>query len=324
MKKTNENKWCVYIHTNKINNKAYIGITENIKRRWGYNGAEYLQKDKDGNYRHPVFANALQKYSDWENDWEHIIFAEYLCEDEAKHMEKLLIVLFKTNCRRYKNPELGYNMTDGGEGASGTFCTEETKRKLSKALKGRFVGESNPFYGQKHSEETKRKMRENHYCATGENNPNYGKSASEETREKMRKAKENIQKCVVQIDKNGEFIAEYESTMSAERATGLYSSQISACCHHKNGARSYGGYQWLFKTEYDKTGSSPYKTPSIKSVVQLDSDKNLIAIYDSLKNASEAIGISMGWLSICCRDQTKNAGGYKWMYKTEYDILNTK
>jgi hypothetical protein len=36
--------------------------------------------------------------------------------------------------------------------------TEETKRKIGKANKGKLVGKNNPMYGKTHSEETKRKL----------------------------------------------------------------------------------------------------------------------------------------------------------------------
>lgn len=117
-------KWCVYIHHCKISNKSYIGITNNIKVRWGNKGSKYLIKNKDGSDAHPVFAAALRKYSDWDNDWEHIVFDDNLIEKEAQHIEKLLIALFKTNVCRYGS-DAGYNCTDGGEGKSGYRMSEE-------------------------------------------------------------------------------------------------------------------------------------------------------------------------------------------------------
>ena len=119
----NQNLWCVYIHRNKINNKAYIGIAkEPADYRWK-NGYGYKKNQN-------VFYNAIQKYG-WDN-FEHIIWCNSLSHEDAKKWEIRLIALFKTNCRKYKNPEYGYNMTDGGEGASG---------------RGHWIGENNPNYG---------------------------------------------------------------------------------------------------------------------------------------------------------------------------------
>ena len=90
----------------------------------------------------------------------------------------------------------GYNLTEGGEGC--VFC-EESKKKISDALKGRnawnkgvsiseetrrkisksISGEKNPFYGRQHSEETKQKISVIHK----------GKHLSEEAKKKMSEAK---------------------------------------------------------------------------------------------------------------------------------------
>lgn len=138
-----DRRWCVYIHRNKANNKCYIGITsKSPEQRWGHNGCGYKKKNS-------VFARALEKYPDWENDWEHIIFAAHLAEQEAKHMEVLLIALYKTNCCVYKNPSYGYNMTDGGDGTVGWEAAEETKKKISVKAKNRFSDPQNhPMYGK--------------------------------------------------------------------------------------------------------------------------------------------------------------------------------
>ena len=59
--------------------------------------------------------------------------------------------------------------------------SEETKRKMSEAKKGK----NHPFYGQHHSEEIKRKMSKS---LKGENHPMYGKHHSEEAKRKMSEA----------------------------------------------------------------------------------------------------------------------------------------
>mgnify|MGYP003449930680 CR=1 FL=1 len=113
------NNFTVYMHTNLTNHKTYVGITcRNVQERW-QNGLGY-KKDQ------PVFYNAIKKYG-WDG-FEHIIFAEHLTEEEAKHMERLLIAIYKTNCKKYDHPECGYNMTDGGDGIFGVRHSEETKQ----------------------------------------------------------------------------------------------------------------------------------------------------------------------------------------------------
>ena len=60
------------------------------------------------------------------------------------------------------------------------FCGIECKNKFhSEHLKG----DKNPFYGKKHSEETKKKMSENHADFSGENHPMWNNSITQEERE---------------------------------------------------------------------------------------------------------------------------------------------
>lgn len=120
--------YCVYAHTNKINGKMYIGQTkQNPEKRWGTNGCGYLQKRKNGEYKHPKFANAINKYT-WDG-FEHEIIASNLTLEEANHLEELLIKEFDTT-----NKEKGYNLQNGGKNHS---VTEESRKKMSEATKNR-------------------------------------------------------------------------------------------------------------------------------------------------------------------------------------------
>ena len=119
------NNYTIYIHRNKVNNKAYIGQTVNPKERW-----------KPKNYKNnPHFYAAIQKYG-WDN-FEHIIFASGLSLEEANEMERQLIALFNTT-----NQQIGYNLRAGGD--SGGVFSEESKRRMSEAQKGLQAGEKNP------------------------------------------------------------------------------------------------------------------------------------------------------------------------------------
>jgi len=124
-------KTAVYIITNKVNAKQYVGITVNLKKRW--------KRHQSLNSDSPALKNAIKKYGVDSFIFTHICDAftfEFACE-----IERLLISQHNT-----KVPN-GYNLTDGGEGRLGTFVTKETRKKISKAGVGRV-----------HSEETKRKI----------------------------------------------------------------------------------------------------------------------------------------------------------------------
>lgn len=130
-----ERNYCVYCHTNKINNKKYIGITNNVKRRWRAGGIEY-KPDKDKN-QNVAFWNAIQKYG-WDN-FTHIILKDNLTQDEAKELEKYYIEKYQTFIGFFENKKdrLGYNSTLGGEGTLG------------------LIGELHPNYGKTLSDEQK-------------------------------------------------------------------------------------------------------------------------------------------------------------------------
>lgn len=179
--------WCVYMHTNKINKKVYVGITsKDVDRRW-LEGGGYTGRNKDGSYRQPKFAKAIDKYG-WDG-FDHIVFAEGLTHDEACHMEKLLIAF-------WDSMNNGYNCTEGGEGVSGIIRSDEWRRKQSEAQSGKVPsektrqiwreqrkGKNNGMYGRHHTEEAKKKMSDSRgvkiYCVEEDKFYNSAKEAAE-------------------------------------------------------------------------------------------------------------------------------------------------
>jgi len=135
----------------------------------------------------------------------------------------------------------------------------------------------------------------------------------------------NNGKPVIQLSLNGEYISMYPSVAEAERITGIFSTNISNCCLGKY--RYSGGFRWMFKDEYihniNNIRSIPlYKSSnkSIKKVVQLNlKDSTFIKEYESIAEASRQTGISTSNISTCCRRKTKYSGGFKWMFKDDYD-----
>ncbi len=155
------NDYTVYMHISP-SGKRYIGITcQEPKRRW-QNGRGYK--------RNKYFYRAIEKYG-WDN-FQHIIIAKGLSEDEAKWLEIELIRIWNSS-----NPNNGYNISLGGEGGSGVRHTEERKQEQSKKMKGK----SNPMYGKnayegKTEEEIKEISRKKSIANSGKSNPMYGKN----------------------------------------------------------------------------------------------------------------------------------------------------
>lgn len=151
----------------------------------------------------------------------------------------------------------------------GKKFSEATRRKLSEATKERFSDKNNhPNYGKQHSEETKKKMSEKakERFENLENHPNYGKNLSSETKEKisdtLKKRFANPENHpmygkgipIVQLTENYKFIKEYLSAGMAERMTGIYASNIKKSCKQM-GASSAGGFRWMRKSDWDKLQS---------------------------------------------------------------------
>lgn len=120
--KIGSRKFCVYAHKSP-SNKFYFGITSlKLNDRWHSNGNGYKNQQ--------LFYRAIQKYG-W-NNFEHIIIAKNLTQEQAHQMEKDLIFMFNST-----NPVYGYNITQGGEGMLGYTHTKSAKRKISKSSKKR-------------------------------------------------------------------------------------------------------------------------------------------------------------------------------------------
>ena len=160
--KENKGKSGVYQWENSINNKRYIGSSENLNRRFSeYFNVNYLLK----NYSMAICC-ALLKYG-YTNF--SLIILEYCEPSKCLIREKHYWDLF--------NPE--YNIAkDPTAPMSGRKHLDETKKILSDSNKG----SNNPFFGKNHSDEVRKIISE---AKLGEKHPRFGKNHSEETLKKM-------------------------------------------------------------------------------------------------------------------------------------------
>ena len=184
--------------------KCYIGQTIDLKarKRCFYNPNKYYSGGK--------IQNAIRKYGA-ENK-----------EDLRKKLD-LLECFYIKKFDSYKN---GYNMTQGGSGTKGCFQTEESRKKISEKAKGR-IG---TMTGKHLTEEQRKKVSDFAKTRTGNKNAFYGKHHSQKTKNAIAKANG---KPVIQMDLNGNFIAEFISAREAAKCLGKpkANSEILKVCN---------------------------------------------------------------------------------------------
>ena len=176
----------VYIHTCP-NGKRYVGITgRNPESRW---------REGKGYQYNKHFYRAILKYG-W-SSITHEVF-EVDSKEEMYYAEKYLIAYYHTT-----ESEFGYNHSVGGEkGTLGCKHSEETRRKISEAHKGK---PRKPF-----SEEAKRHMSE----------AKKGKPLSEEAKRHMSEAKkgkplsEEHRKHLAEANRKNHLDPEYRKKLS--------------------------------------------------------------------------------------------------------------
>ena len=147
----------IYMITNKINNKKYIGQSVNIKARKHYHFTRHCNK--------MIISNAIFKHGKENFDF------QILEECEESHLDELEVKYIK-EYETHISLGKGYNVDLGGKGCG--KMSNETKQKLRELN----LGERNAFYGKKHTEESLEKMREKQS----------GKKISEETKQKIKES----------------------------------------------------------------------------------------------------------------------------------------
>lgn len=285
-------------------NKVYIGITSQpIKRRWkygnGYKGCTLLDR-------------AIKKYG-WDNFKKEILL-DNTTESEAKSLEVMLIKIHRSN-----DPQYGYNLTEGGDGAKGVKRTEAQKEHLRQIN-----------LGKHHSEETKKKMSASR---KGKKFPNRKRVLSDEERKRLSDNFKGSNNPLAQKVICLETLKVYDTATQAKEETGA--TKITECCKHYYKHKSSAGLHWeyydesisddeyknilqeLIEEEYENKHRSPSEENRRKtserssvSVICIETGE----IFKSLEAACKKYKIGKPNLCNCCKGKKKTVGGFHWKY----------
>ena len=217
-------EYYIYITTNNINNKKYIG------QHYGLLNDNYFGSGA-------LIKKAIEKYG--KENFKKEIIEIVNNYDELNEREKYWINFYDA-----VNSEKFYNIATGGLNSNPVagLSEEAEKRrreKLSLAAKGKnnhfygrhFCGKEHPMYGKKCSEETKQKLR----------NAHLGKTLTKEHREKIsQNSKNKIE--VYCYDKNNNFVKVFQSKRDVMRFLGLNPSSTYRLSEAIINNKLYHGY----------------------------------------------------------------------------------
>lgn len=321
----------IYITTNMINGVRYIG-----QRRFSRGYETYLGSGK-------ILKKAIKKYGK-ENFIRSIVAIAYSKEE----LDKLEIEFIK-NYNAVDSDDF-YNISDGGhtgnnfagkseeemikirqkmsKNQKGKVVSSKTKKYISDALKGKYIGKKHWFHNKHFSELHKKRISKS----------NMGKIVSNQAKENMKRNHANVKrenhphaKKIICLNTNKIFDC-------IQDAVDVYNClDISGCCNGK--LKSCGVYNnerlaWAYYKDYLKMTQQDienkikeanlYKkgknNPKAKKVICITTMK----IFGTMTEAEEFYHCNRNSIRACCNNMGSYAGKLKdgtklvWLYYDEY------
>lgn len=255
----------IYKITNIINNKVYVGQSKNLNTRY----KRHLYRIKRNEHHNDHIQRAFDKYG--ADSFKYEVLEEIKDLSLLDTREKFWIDNYgginsddtynlmdplRKEFSDYVRIKLSINSSGENNPNYGNKWTDEQKEEMSKSRKGisleeRIGKEKSNLVKEKmrqsqtgriHPEEVKEKIRQ---ANIGDKNPAYGKGDRQTGEKNPMWGKESSQrKVLLQFDKYGNFIKEYEF-LSQVKDDGFHIGNVASAA--RGNLKSSGGYIWKYK-----------------------------------------------------------------------------
>lgn len=278
----------IYLWTNLVNNKVYVGQTQNFYDR--------MKQYQRGNDSERVIGKALSKYGF--DNFDISVLEKDIPLNKLDEREQCWMDYYHS----YDN-NIGYNVCKEAGTTRGFRHSEESKKKMSQKQKEYYEqhpekirrGEDNPMFGKKASDETRAKISRSLIGNQHVKGKHW--NLSEETKEKHRQNMLGKQNCL-----GRKLSDETKQKIADSNRRRVYSQETKD--------KISKSQKELWKTEEYR--SKYYDSWEKKSKKVLCVETNII--YDSLHEAMRSTNIDRSSISKCCKGKVMSAGGLHWQF----------
>ena len=299
----------IYKITNNKNNKVYIGLSKNIRKRL----IAHISQLRLGKHYNNHLLGAYKIDSE---------YFSYDILEVCDHSQLCSREVYWISFYDSMNDRLGYNLTSGGE--ESFLVSEHTRIKISKSKVGKYCGENNVMYGKTHTADARMKIGR----ASSNRDPIvYEKMSKSLTGRAMSlEQKENIRNGLLlksggakktKIQKEQHNIPVYcfeldeifRSASDAEKKLNINHSRIAHCC--KNTDRMAQGTHWRYLKDViggiSQDRIEKFLNPKTIYCVELNK------YFSTVDDAADFVVVEKSTLRSCCWGKgAKTCGGYHW------------
>lgn len=295
----------IYCIQNKVNNKRYIGLSNNIFRRWREHRYHLNKQHFDKENKHLIYS--WHKYG--KSNFKFSIIEECDLLD-LSNREKYWITYYNTTDDRF-----GYNMTEGGIDAyTLSSYSQEEKQKI---IRRGELSATSKLTDREVLEIIQRFILE-------DTNPNIAKdyNMSLSAIESIRKRKTwthltngiyfEPSKHTIKVDmytRDGEFINTFNSIKEAAKQVNNRKSEVARVC--KGTLVSVFGYIFRFHGHPFNEFPVKKKYKWDTTIDQYDLDWNYIQTFSMIEDTSHIANRSA--ISMCLHGKRNKAGGFHWL-----------